>query len=88
MDQKEFQKVVKTALDSGKLKLGHESTMTLLRDGKVKLVAVADNSPNKDEIHKYAAARKIAVFDYPGDSRELGKLCKKPFSVAALAVSE
>jgi len=88
MDQKEFTKMLKAALQSGKLKIGTDSTMAMLRSGGAKLIAVANNSPDKSEIQKYASGRGIEVFEFDGDSVELGKLCKKPFGVASLAISE
>lgn len=88
MDQKEFTKMLKNALQSGKLNVGTESTIALLRSSGAKLVAIAQNSPEKEEILKYAKGRGVEVFEFTGDSIELGKLCKKPFGVAALAISE
>lgn len=88
MDQKEFLKQLKAAMQADKLRIGTDGVMALLRAGGASLIVVADNSPENTEIKKYAKGRGTEVFDFEGDSVELGKLCKKPFHVAALAISE
>ncbi len=88
MNQEEFVKKLKAAMKEGKLSMGTESTLDKVRRGEAGLVAVASNSPRREEIERHAEGREVEVFEFQGDSIALGKLCKRPFGVAALAISE
>jgi len=82
----DVESVIKNVLKTGKCKLGSKSTLKSLRKGEAKAVVVASNCPEEvvEEIKRYNV--KILVFN--GTNMELGALCGKPFSVAAMAITE
>jgi large subunit ribosomal protein L30e len=82
----DFKKKVADAREAKKLVLGTTETIKLLKTGKVKFVAFANNSPSVDDIKYYSEMAGVEMYPYPGDGLSLGEMCKKPFSVSTLAV--
>ncbi len=78
--------IVRKVLKSGKYYLGSKRTIKALKNGEAKAVIVAKNCPEEvlEEIRKY----DVPVLTYDGTNMELGALCGKPFSVAAMAITE
>merc|ERR1712024_296192 len=63
-------------MKSGKYTLGYRKTLETLRQGKAKLVIIANNTPplKKSEIEYYAMLAKTGVHHYTGNNIELGTL--------------
>jgi large subunit ribosomal protein L30e len=59
----------------GKAVLGYKSTMKSLRNGKAKLILIANNCPTlrKSQIEYYAMLANIEILLYPGSNIDLGK---------------
>merc|ERR1719470_665209 len=68
-------------MKSGKYCLGYKQTLKTLRNGKSKLVIIANNTPplRKSEIEYYAMLAKTGVHHYTGNNNELGTACGKYF---------
>ncbi|ESO83237.1 hypothetical protein LOTGIDRAFT_236815 [Lottia gigantea] len=77
-------------MKSGKYCLGHRQTLKTLRQGKAKLVIIANNTPPlvKSEIEYYAMLAKTGVHHYAGNNIELGTACGKYFRVGALSITD
>uniref|UniRef100_A0A2K5R586 Large ribosomal subunit protein eL30 n=1 Tax=Cebus imitator TaxID=2715852 RepID=A0A2K5R586_CEBIM len=63
-------------MKSGKYMLGYKQTLKMIRQGKVKLVILA-NCPalRKSKIEHYAMLTKTGVHHYSGNNIELGTAC-------------
>ena len=83
---KQIQIVVKT----GKVALGVKEALDAARFGKAKLLIVASNCPAqyKTDIIQYAKQSSVPVFNFPGNSVDLGSACLKPFVVTVLTIKE
>ncbi len=81
---RELQMVMKT----GSVVLGSKKTIKLAKLGKAKLIIIAANAPPeiKKDLKYYAKLSNIPVIEFPGTNIELGAICGKPFSVAAMAI--
>ncbi|XP_054707440.1 60S ribosomal protein L30-like [Uloborus diversus] len=77
-------------MKSGKYVLGNKQTLKALRQGKAKLVIIANNTPplKKSEIEYYAMLAKTGVHHYSGSNIELGTACGKYFRVCALSITD
>ncbi|XKL62182.1 hypothetical protein PGB90_002015 [Kerria lacca] len=77
-------------MKSGKYVLGFKQTLKTLRQGKAKLVIIANNTPplRKSEIEYYAMLAKTGVHHYSGNNIELGTACGKYFRVSTLSVTD
>jgi len=77
-------------MKSGKYCLGLRQTLKTLRQGKSKLVIIANNTPplRKSEIEYYAMLAKTGVHHYTGNNIELGTACGKYFRVCTLSITD
>jgi large subunit ribosomal protein L30e len=84
----EVDKAIRLAVKTGKVTLGSNNSIDDIKKGKPKMIIVASNCPNeiKNEIYYYSNLGIIPVYEFSGNSWELGSLCGKPFMVASLAI--
>nr|XP_017452392.1 60S ribosomal protein L30-like [Rattus norvegicus] len=77
-------------MKSGKCVLEYKQTLKMIRQGKAKLVILANNCPTlkKSEIEYYAMLAKTGVHHYSGSNTELSTACGKYYRVCTLAVSD
>ncbi|CAD5119388.1 DgyrCDS8002 [Dimorphilus gyrociliatus] len=77
-------------MKSGKFVLGYKQTLKTLRQGKAKLVIIANNTPSlrKSEIEYYAMLAKTGVHHYNGSNIELGTACGKYFRVCTMSITD
>uniref|UniRef100_G3MQB4 Large ribosomal subunit protein eL30 n=1 Tax=Amblyomma maculatum TaxID=34609 RepID=G3MQB4_AMBMU len=77
-------------MKSGKYVLGHKQTIKTLRQGKAKLIIIANNTPplRKSEIEYYAMLAKTGVHHYTGNNIELGTACGKYYRVCCLSITD
>ena len=76
-------------MKSGKYVLGYKQTLKMIRQGKAKLVILANNCPTlkKSEVEYYAMLAKTGVHHhYSGNDIELGIACGKYYRVCTLAI--
>ena len=85
---RELQKVV----NSGKMLIGAKETIKALRRKDAKIVIHASNCPEeiKEEFKDIdkKEKKKIALYEYPANSLELGLACGKPYSIASLCITD
>ncbi|XP_012664977.1 60S ribosomal protein L30 [Otolemur garnettii] len=77
-------------MKSGKYVLGYKQTLKMIRQGKAKLVILANNCPalRKSEIEYYAMLAKTGVHHYSGNNIELGTACGKFLETASCISQE
>ena len=77
-------------MKSGKYTLGYKTGLKSLRQGKAKLILIANNCPalRKSEIEYYAMLAKTGVHHFNGDNNELGTACGKYFRVGVLSITD
>merc|ERR1719241_43279 len=75
-------------MKSGKTSLGYSTTLKTLRQGKSKLILIANNCPalRKSLIEYYAMLAKTGVHHFQGDNKELGTACGKYYRVSCLSI--
>jgi large subunit ribosomal protein L30e len=79
-------KVLKSTVKNGKVKIGTRQTKLVVNSGGVKLVVMASNYPYSSEINELAKKKKIPVYNYGSNSIDLGYTCGKSFPVSVFAV--
>ncbi|XP_014790355.1 60S ribosomal protein L30 [Octopus bimaculoides] len=77
-------------MKSGKYVLGYKQALKTIRQGKAKLVIIANNTPplRKSEIEYYAMLAKTGVHHYNGSNIDLGTACGKYFRVCTLSITD
>lgn len=84
----EVSKEIRQAITTGKVAIGADKSLKTLKRGQAKLVILASNcKPElRADLEHYAKLANVTVYNFNGDSEELGLACGKPFLVSALAV--
>ncbi len=79
---------IKKLLKENDFIIGTELTIKNLKLGKVSLVVVTENCPDKvvEDIEYYADLSKAEVAKIDAPNEELGIICKKPFSISVLSI--
>ncbi|AKB53887.1 50S ribosomal protein L30e [Methanosarcina sp. A14] len=72
------------AVKTGNVIVGAKRTVDAAKDGSAKMVVLASNCP--EEIKTKVQATNVPVLEYEGTSVELGPICGKPFTIAAMAI--
>ncbi|KAM9621906.1 large ribosomal subunit protein eL30-like [Trichechus inunguis] len=75
-------------MKSGKYVVGYKQTLKMIRQGKAKLVILADNCPalRKSEMEYHTMLAETGVHHYSGSHVELGTACGECYRVCTLAV--
>ena len=83
-------KQIQIAVKTGKVALGVKEALDAARFARAKLLIVASNCPAqyRTDIVQYAKQSSVPIFDFPGNSVDLGAACLKPFVVAVLTIKE
>ena len=84
----DIEKVLKTTVKKGNVKIGSKQTKQVISDGTAKLIVFANNSPYSSEITTLAKKKKIPIYTCDSNSINLGNTCGKSFAVSVFAVIE
>ncbi|OUJ18933.1 Ribosomal protein L30E [Methanonatronarchaeum thermophilum] len=84
----DFEKAIEDAIHTGKVKIGSNETIKTLEEETAELIITANNCPkNIDiEITQLAKEKGIKIIELNTSNYELGALCGRPHSVAALSI--
>ncbi len=80
----DLNKALRRAMRTGEVYIGSKRTIKALKEGRAKMVIVAKNCP--EEVLEVIKRYDVKTITYNGTNMELGAICGKPFSVAALAI--
>jgi Ribosomal protein L30E len=72
------------AVKTGKVIIGANRTVDAAAAGNAKMVVLASNCP--EDIKNKVQATNVPVLEFEGTSVELGPICGKPFTIAAMAI--
>jgi len=72
------------AVKTGKVIFGANRTVEAAANGSAKIVVLALNCP--EDIKKKTQETNVPIMEYEGTSVELGPVCGKPFTIAAMAI--
>ena len=81
-----LEKVIKEAVASDKYKSGVKEVLQSVKGSKLIILSNTVPSPDRSKIEEQAKSANVALYDYPGTSVQLGKMCNKPFRINAIAI--
>ncbi len=84
----DFNAALRKSVKTGTVVLGQNQTRNCIREGRAKLVVVAQNCPESFKNFVSERGEDLLVHVYEGSSVQLGKACGMPFVVSALAIVE
>jgi len=82
----DVQRSLRTVIATGKVLIGADQTAKAVARGEAKMVILATNAPNADELRAAAQKKRVPVYAFEGNGTALGPACGKPFAISAIAV--
>jgi large subunit ribosomal protein L30e len=81
-----LEKVIKEAVSSDKYKSGVKEVLQSVKGSKLIIASRSLAGHDRNKLEEHAKAAGVSVYEYPGTSVQLGKLCNKPFRITAIAI--
>ena len=78
----DLNRALRTATKTGEVQFGIAQAKKAIETKQGKLIVIASNCPAPE----LKAQTDIPVMEFPGNNRELGTACGKPFSVSVVTV--
>jgi large subunit ribosomal protein L30e len=78
--------VIKDAVAADKYKSGVKEVLQSVKGSKLIIISKSIDSDDRTKLEEQAKAADVAVYEYPGTSVQLGKLCNRPFRITAIAI--
>ena len=83
---KTLEKVIKDAVAADKYKSGTKEVLQSVKGSKLIIVSKSIDPEDGKKLKDQAKSANVTVYDYPGTSVQLGRLCNKPFRISAIAI--
>ncbi len=83
---KALEKVIKDAIAADKYKSGIKEVLQSVKGSKLIIVSKSLDSADRAKLEEQAKTANVAVYEYPGTSVQLGKLCNRPYRITAIAI--
>jgi large subunit ribosomal protein L30e len=81
-----LEKVIKEAIASDKYKSGVKEVLQSVKGSKLIILSSTVPAFERSKIEEQAKAANVTLYEYPGTSVQLGKMCNKPFRINAIAI--
>ncbi len=78
--------MIKDAVAADKYKSGVKELLQSVNGSKLIIISKSIDSDDRTKLEEQAKAADVAVYEYPGTSVQLGKLCNRPFRITAIAI--
>ena len=84
---KALEKVIKDAVAADKYKSGIKEVLQSVKGSKLIIVSKSIGADDRVKLEEQAKTASVALYEYPGTSVQLGKLCNRPFRITAIAIN-
>ena len=81
-----IEKALKDAVAGSKLKCGHKQALESIKGSKLIVISRSADVTTIREHEQQDLAAGVPIYQFEGNSTQLGKLCGKPFRVAVVAL--
>ena len=81
-----LEKVIKDAVVADKYKSGVKEVLQSVKGSKLIIVINSINPDDRKKLEEQAKSTNVAIYEYSGNSVQLGKICNKPFRITTLAI--
>lgn len=83
---KSLEKLVKDAVAADKYKSGTKQVLQSAKNSKLIVVSKSLGASERAKLDEQAKSANVAIYEFDGNSVQLGKLCNRPFRVTAIAI--
>jgi large subunit ribosomal protein L30e len=81
-----LEKVIKDAVVADKYKSGVKEVLQSVKGSKLIIVSKSIDPDDRKKLEEQAKSTNVAIYEYSGNSVQLGKLCNKPFRITTIAI--
>ena len=81
-----LEKVIKDAVVADKYKSGVKEVLQSVKGSKLIIVSKSINPDARKKLEEQAKSTNVAIYEYSGNSVQLGKICNKPFRITTIAI--
>jgi len=81
-----LEKVIKDAVVADKYKSGVKEVLQSVKGSKLIIVSKSIDPDDRKKLEEQAKSTNVAIYEYSGNSVQLGKLCNKPFRITTMAI--
>ena len=78
--------MIKDAVSADKYKSGVKEVLQGVKGSKLIIVSKSVGSGQRAKLVEQAKSASVSVYEFAGNSVQLGKLCNKPFRITAIAI--
>ncbi len=86
MNEKRLQKVLRDAVADNKLRVGSKEVLQYIKGTKLIVLSNSLTTGIIDKIKKTAEESNIPIYNYPGNSILLGRLCNLSFRTSVVSL--
>lgn len=83
---KALEKAIKDAVAADRAKSGMREVLQSAKGSKLVIVSKSIGADDRAKLDEQTKSANVAVYEFDGNSVQLGKLCNKPFRVTAIAL--
>jgi large subunit ribosomal protein L30e len=83
---KTLEKLIKDAVGANKYKSGVKEALQSIKGSKLIIVSRSIAPEDMEKLKEQTESANVALYEYPGTSVQLGKLCNRPFRITAIAI--
>src|SRR5437870_13875995 len=84
---KALEKVIKDAVAANGYKSGVKEVLQSVKGTQLIIVSKSIDLDDRARLEEQTKTANVPVYEYPGTSEQLGKLCHKPSRLTAIAIS-
>ena len=81
-----LEKVIKDAVAADKYKSGVKEVLQSVKSSKLIIVSKSLDPEYRKKLEEQAKSTNVTIYEFSGNSVQLGKLCNKPFRITAIAI--
>ena len=81
-----LEKVIKDAVTADKYKGGLKEVFQSVKGTKLIILSKSVGLNERAQLEEQAKSANVAIYEFSGNSVQLGKLCNKPFRMTAIAI--
>lgn len=86
MIEKDFEKILRTVVKTGKYIIGAKEVLKSIKGSKMIIYSSSLSKDKVSEVVDICKSLSIPCMEFKGTSIELGKVCGKPFPISAIAI--
>jgi large subunit ribosomal protein L30e len=81
-----IEKAIKNAISTNKYKTGTKEVFKSIKGSKLLVTSSSIPSKDRKKVEEYAKSFDIPIYNFEGNSVQLGKICNRPYRVTVISL--